>query len=257
MNRNGALIALAIGGAVGLLFGVYPELDLEISGLFFDPHRENLWLGITRPIWLMRTGATWLTALIAAPAFVAFAVKLLFPRRPALLPGRAVMLMIVSLALAPGLLANGILKERWGRPRPIDVTVFDGTDRFLPWWNPRGPCPKNCTFIACEPSGAFWTVSAAVVALPPWRMLAAGAALAFGAADGVIRMAAGGHFFTDVVFAGVFTFLVIWVLHGLLYLWRATRVTDAAVERIPEMLAMAIKRVATRIAGRTGHPEAT
>ena len=35
MNRNGALIALAIGGAVGLLFGVYPELDLDISGLFF------------------------------------------------------------------------------------------------------------------------------------------------------------------------------------------------------------------------------
>ena len=256
MNRNGALIALAIGAGVGLLFGIYPELDLEISGLFFDPHRENFWLGITRPIWLMRTGATWLTALIAAPAFVALAVKLLFPRRPALLPGRAVMLMIVSLALAPGLLANGILEERWGRPRPIDVTVFDGTDPFLPWWDPRGPCPKNCSFIAGEPSGAFWTVSAAVVALPPWRMLAAGAALAFGAADGVIRMAAGGHFFTDVVFAGVFTFLVIWVLHGLLYRWRPTRVTDAAVERIPEMLAAAIER-ATRIAGGTRRPDAT
>ena len=136
MDRNGALIALAIGAGVGVLFGIYPELDLEISGLFFDPHRENFWLGITRPIWLMRTGATWLVALIAAPAFVALAIKLLFPRRPALLPGRAVMLMIVTLALAPGLLANGILKERWGRPRPIDVTAFNGTDPFLPWLGP-------------------------------------------------------------------------------------------------------------------------
>jgi hypothetical protein len=70
-------------------------------------------------------------------------------------------------------------------------------------------------------------------------------------------MAAGGHFFTDVVFAGVFTFLVIWVVHGLLYRWRPTRVTDAAVERIPEMLATAIERAATRIAGRTRRPDAT
>jgi membrane-associated PAP2 superfamily phosphatase len=257
MNRNGAFIALAIGGAVGLLFGVYPELDLEISRVFFDPHRENLWLGITRPIWLMRTGATWLVALIAAPAFVALGVKVLWPRRPALLPGRAVMLMIVSLALAPGLLANGILKERWGRPRPIDVTAFHGTDPFLPWWDPRGPCPKNCSFIAGEPSGAFWTLAAAVVAPPPWRLLASGAALAFGAADGLIRMAAGGHFFTDLAFAGAFTFLIIWVVHGILYRWRPTRVTDAAVERIPEMLAMTIERAATWIAGRTRRPDVT
>jgi lipid A 4'-phosphatase len=255
MTRKGLGIAVVIAAAVGLLFGLWPELDLKISALFFDPRLENLWVGITYPLWLTRTGATWLTALIAAPAFVAIALKLFFPRRPSLLPGRAVILMIAALALGPGLLANGILKDKWGRPRPIDVTVFGGADPFVPWWNPRGPCPKNCSFIAGEPSGAFWTLAPAVIAPPPWRALAIGAALAFGTTVGLLRMAAGGHFFSDVVFAGVFTFLIIWMVHGLLYRWRATRVTDETVERIPEILMLPIQRAAAWIAGRTTRPD--
>ena len=51
-------------------------------------------------------------------------------------------------------------------------------------------------------------------------------------------MAGGGHFFSDVVFAGVLTFLVIWLVHGLLYRWRATRITDRAIERALEFVAL-------------------
>jgi hypothetical protein len=36
-----------------------------------------------------------------------------------------------------------------------------------------------------------------------------------------VRAAGGGHFFSDVVFAGVFMFLLIWIMHGLLLRWRA------------------------------------
>jgi membrane-associated PAP2 superfamily phosphatase len=257
MNRNGALVALAIGAAVGLLFGFYPQLDLKISALFFDPAREKLWAGITYPFWLMRTSASWLIALVAAPAFVSLAVKLVFPQRPALLPGRAGMLMIVTLALGPGLVVNDIFKDHWGRPRPIDVTVFSGTDPFLPWWDPRGNCPKNCSFVAGEPSGAFWTLAPAALVPPPWRMLATGAALVFGMAVGLLRIAAGGHFFSDVAFSGVFTFFVIWLVHGLIYRWRPTRFTDAAVEHWLEKLAIPLQRVGTWIAGRVTRPDPT
>ena len=51
-----------------------------------------------------------------------------------------------------------------------------------------------------------------------------------------MRIAGGGHFFTDAVFAGVFMFLLIWLVHGLLYRWPATRTTDAAIERALERL---------------------
>jgi lipid A 4'-phosphatase len=33
----------------------------------------------------------------------------------------------------------------------------------------------------------------------------------------VVRMAMGGHFFTDIVFAGLFTFIIIVLTHRLIY----------------------------------------
>ena len=66
-------------------------------------------------------------------------------------------------------------------------------------------------------------------------------AIVFGAALGVLRMAAGGHFFTDVVFAGVLMYVLIWIIHGLIYRWRLTRLTDAAIERPLEQIGNAIR----------------
>ena len=234
MNRTVLVIALAVAAVVGLVFGIWPDLDLKLAALFYDPARHGFWRSHDPTYLRLRDASTWLVALVAAPAVVALLLKLLRPRRPLVVPGRAIVLMLLTLALAPGVVANLLLKEHWDRPRPIDVAEFGGAEHFRPWWDPRGDCPKNCSFIAGEPSGAFWTLSAAAVVPPPWRAFAYGAALAFGAAVGVLRMAAGAHFFSDVVFAGVFTFLLIWLTHGWLYRWPRTRITDAAVERVLE-----------------------
>jgi lipid A 4'-phosphatase len=236
MNRTGLVIALAVAATVGLVFGLRPDLDLELAALFFDPARHGFWRA-SAPFYLrLRDASTWLIVLVAMPAVVAPLIKLARPRRPLTIPGRAIVLMLLTLALAPGVVANLVFKENWSRPRPIDVAEFGGDEHFRPWWDPRGDCPKNCSFVAGEPSGAFWTLAPAALTPAPWRALAYGAALAFGAAVGVLRMAAGAHFFSDVVFAGVFTFLVIWLVHGWLYRWPRTRICDAAVERALERL---------------------
>ena len=77
--------------------------------------------------------------------------------------------------------------------------------------------------MAGEPYGAFWTVAPAALAPPQWRLVAYGGALAFGAAVGLLRIAGGGHFFSDVMFAGVLMYLMIWVVHGLIFRWRNSR----------------------------------
>src|SRR5436189_292843 len=230
MNRTGFVIALAVAATLGLVFGLRPDLDLKLAALFFDPERGGFWRAYD-PVYLRaRDVAVWLVTLVAAPAVVALAAKFVWPRRPLIIPGRAIVLMLVTLALAPGVVANLVLKEHWGRPRPIDVAEFGGDEHFRPWWDPRGDCPKNCSFIAGEPSGAFWTMAPAALVPPQWRAGAYAAALVFGSAVGLLRMAAGAHFFSDVVFAGVFAFLVIWIAHGWLYSWRPTRMSDEAVE---------------------------
>ncbi len=256
MNRTGLAVALAAAAVVGILFGAYPPLDLDLAALFFDPSTHKF-SGTLRPwVFLARDAAEWLIAAIAALGFVALVGKLILPHRSMPMRGRAAVFLLVTLALGPGVLANTILKNHWGRARPIDIVAFGGASRFTPWWDPRGPCPNNCSFIAGEPSGAFWTLAPAALTPPQWRPLAYGAAFVFGAGIGVLRMAVGAHFFSDVAFAGVFMFLVAWTLHGLIYRWRRTRLTDEAIERplaqAGEALRHALVALATlarRIAG--------
>jgi len=236
MNRTGLAITLAIAATVGVVFALWPELDVKLAGVFFDAQRGGFWRGRDPLYLLARDASTWLTVLVAAPAGFALAMKFARPCRPLLMPGRAVVLMLVTLALAPGALTF-MLKEHWGRPRPGPVAEFGGIEHFRPWWDPRGDCETNCSFIAGEPTGAFWTMAAAAVAPPQWRALGYAAALAFGSAVGFLRIATGSHFFSDVVAAGVLTFLVIWVTHGCLYRWKPTRTSDEAVEKALQRLA--------------------
>jgi membrane-associated PAP2 superfamily phosphatase len=159
----------------------------------------------------------WVLVLLVAPALIALLLKLLWPRSPVPASGRAALFLIATLALAPGLVVNGILKPYWPRPRPVQVMEFGGPQRFVAWWDPRGTCESNCSFVSGEASSAFWSLAPAALAPPPWRALAYGVAIVYGATMSTLRIAAGGHFFTDVVFAGVLTFLIIWLAYRLVY----------------------------------------
>jgi lipid A 4'-phosphatase len=240
MNRTGLIVALGLAVIVGLAFGFYPGLDLWVSRYFYsfiDANNNAFAWRLNQPVMLARDIGLWVGTVLVAPAVVALLLKLILPRRKLLVSGRAILFLILTLALGPGVLVNGVLKEHWGRSRPIDVTQFGGTEHFVAWWDPRGDCPANCGFVSGDVAGAVWTLAPAALAPPAWRAFAYGAALTLGAGMAVIRMMAGGHFLTDVVFAGVFTFLIIWFAHGLIYRWRLTRLTDAGVERVIERLA--------------------
>ena len=258
MNRTGLVIALVIAALVGVVFAIDPRLDIDISALFYD-RPINLFKVNAQP-WVnfTRDAARGLTTLIFAPAVLVVIGKLIMPKRRMPIGGRAALLLILTMALGPGVITNLIFKEHWGRARPIDITELGGDYRFTPWWDPRGDCPSNCSFVAGEPSGAFWTMAPAALAPPQWRMLAYAGALAFGAAVGLLRIAGGGHFFTDVAFSGVFMFLLIWTTHGLLFRWPSTRTTDEAVERplvqAGEAIRGALAGLARLFGDRTGKP---
>jgi lipid A 4'-phosphatase len=250
MNRTGLFIALAVAVVVGALFCIYAQFDLDLSGLFFNPDTHRFRVYGQHWEQHARDASRWLIILLVAPGFLALGGKLIFPRRRMLIGGRSALLLVLTLALGPGLLANTLLKDHWGRSRPIDVIEFGGADPFTPWWNPGGPCPNNCSFIAGEPSGAFWTLAPATMAPPQWRLLAYGGAIAFGIALGVLRIAAGGHFFTDVAFAGVFMYLVVWSTYGFIFRWRTTRLGEDSVERAFGRAGEAIRRSFAAIMGR-------
>jgi lipid A 4'-phosphatase len=230
MNRTGLFIALALALIIGLLFGIYPELDLKLAGLFYDASTKSFPLKLNRLAAIARDGAMWIAWGLALPAIVALVVKLARPDKPLLMSGRAIVFLLTTLFLSAGVLTNLTFKSYWGRPRPVTVTQFNGSEPFVAWWDPRGSCGRNCSFFSGEGATAFWTYAPAALTPPPWRPLAYAAATLFGVSTSVLRMAFGGHFFTDVAAAALVTFLVIWLAHGYIYRWPSTRLTDAGVD---------------------------
>jgi lipid A 4'-phosphatase len=260
MNRTGLFVALALAVAAGLAFGLFPQLDLAVARYFHgfvDSGVNYFAFRIYPPLMHARDVGLWIPTLLIAPASGALVLKLVFPRHKMLMSGRAIVFLIATMALAPGLLVNVVLKDHWGRPRPIDVKQFGGRYQFMAWWDPRGGCPSNCSFVSGDVAGAAWTFAPAALAPPPWRALAYGGALAFTVGMATIRMMAGGHFPSDTIFAGLFTFLIVWLLYGLIYRWKRMALSDEAIEDelarfslgCREVLSWLGRRAANEIAG--------
>jgi len=254
MNRTGLFVALSLALTIGIVFGIYPELDLKLAALFYDPSTKSFPLTLDGWASLARDAAMWVVWAIALPAIVAIVIKLLRPDRPLLISGRAIVFLLLTLTMSAGVLTNLTFKSYWGRPRPVVVTEFSGGLPFKAWWDPRGGCDHNCSFFSGEGATAFWTFAPAVLAPPPWRPLAYAAATVFGIVTSVLRMAFGGHFFSDVAVAGLVTFLVIWVVHGAIYRWARTSLSDADIDAALTRLAWPGYRLRQRWLGRESGP---
>lgn len=237
MTRTGLYIALGVGLIAGLALGIYPQLDLKIAALFYDPATKTFPLSQSHIASFFRYLAMVIAWGCAAPAIAALIIKLIWPDKPLLMSGRKMLFLVLTIAFAAGILSNFGFKGYWGRPRPVSVTEFNGPLNFVPWWDPRGGCPKNCSFFSGEGATAFWTLAPATLAPPQWRLLAYGTATLFGVATSLLRMAFGGHFFSDVLGAAFVTFLVIWLFHGLFFRWSRTTVSDEAIDEALTRLA--------------------
>ena len=240
MARIALICLLVLGIVTGMIFAADPALDLQVASFF---HALNTQPGIRKydhAIELLRRiGPVLITAAIA-PAAITLVMKIFWPRRATPISARAALFLVLSLALGPGLLVNLVLKEHWSRPRPGMVTEFGGDYIFKPWWDPRGTCDSNCSFVSGETSSAVWMAAPALMLPSPWRYLGLAAAAFYAATFAFIRLLAGGHFLSDVIFAAVFTGLLMWGVHGLLFRWGVARLSERRIDAALEKLGRAL-----------------
>jgi lipid A 4'-phosphatase len=118
---------------------------------------------------------------------------------------------MLVLVIGPGLIVNSTLKENFGRARPRDVMEFGGSKQFTPAFVICHECNKNCSFSSGDAAGGFFAITLAF-ALSRRRVVFV-AALLFGAAISLARIAAGAHFFSDTVVS----FFVVLILSDLLH----------------------------------------
>lgn len=203
---RGVGLALVLAAAVFAVFSSDPGLDLAAAGAFYAG--DGRFSGATPFGEGLRRVFYAIPVLVLAAAGLAAALRRFGLDVPAP-SGRGLAVLALSLALGPGLLVNVVLKDHWHRPRPLQVREFGGTAAFRPLGLPGGECRRNCSFVSGEGASSFWTVAPALMAPPAWRAAALAAALVYAGATGLLRMAFGGHFLSDTLLAGLFTWLVI------------------------------------------------
>lgn len=192
---------------LGLGFLLLPELDLWAAAWFYAPGA-----GFSQdPIlaWLHKTGVPGLSRLAGLGLLAAWLLAQLTSQPAAL--RRRLLYALLALVLGPGLLANVLFKNEWGRARPAQVAAFGGEATFSSAWERSDQCQRNCAFVCGDATVGFALLIPAFLN-PRRRRLWLAAGLAAGAGLGWMRMAQGGHFLSDVVFAFYLVYFAAWWL---------------------------------------------
>ena len=216
---GGGYSMICVAGLAGLfaalVFSAFPGIDLAVSSLFHRSDGTFLFArpGVGEAVRDLLRAIFWLACVAAVAGFVMIA----FFGRKLLGRGMAVWAYIAMCALVgPGLVANLGFKDHWGRARPVHVTQFGGTKQFTPPLLRTDQCERNCSFVSGEASNFFALgFAVALLAEAARRRRLFWAAIAAGSFAGLIRIGAGGHFLSDVVFAGIF---MAFVTRGLAWL---------------------------------------
>jgi lipid A 4'-phosphatase len=226
-----ALVVLTL-----VVFGLWPGLDLAVSHFFF---LDGSFDGDGLPDHLIRDFFR-VTPFIVLGAYAALWLAQRFGARLRWAPsGRAIIFLIATMIIGPGLIVNLGFKDHWHRPRPVQTEDFNGQSPFMPWFDRDGACKTNCSFVSGEAATAFWMVAPASLLPPPWRAPAIAFAFAFGFGASLLRLAFGGHYLSDVLLGGLITLIIIEIVRRVIWprdgrenlklLWfRASQKEDAA-----------------------------
>lgn len=123
---------------------------------------------------------------------------------------RSALFILLFIAIGPGLTVNILLKEQVGRARPREIIEFGGSHQFTQFWQ-TGDAGSNSSFPSGHAAIAFFTIA-------PWFPLRRrhhktasaflGVGLSFGVLVGIARMLQGGHFASDILWAGGLLYLI-------------------------------------------------
>jgi len=126
----------------------------------------------------------------------------------------ASLFLSLLLLIGPGLVVNTLLKDHFGRPRPVQTAEFGGKLSFQPLGEPgfgnggkSFPCGHaSMGFYWMGLFVYFWNLRRGVA----WAFLALG--IVHGSIMGLGRMAQGGHWPSDVLWSAGFVYLTAWLI---------------------------------------------
>jgi lipid A 4'-phosphatase len=207
-RRSPILIAVLTTFTLSAVLIILPGVDRSVSGSFYVSGvgfggKAGSMVNLVRQIGIY---VNWAIVVALVAAYVA---KLLPQVNWQGVGWGDLKFLTAAWVLGPGLVVNGILKSFWGRARPIQTDWFGGAWPYSPPWLPVDHCARNCSFVSGEASASFCLLALAFVVPSRYRVVMAIGAMLFAIAIGWARIAAGGHYFSDVTIAWGLTLIVI------------------------------------------------
>ena len=195
--------------AISLLFVIFPTMDLRLAELFFTP---GLGFQINGS-WYEKAvykSVEYFLILIGAAMVATWLYGFYSDRARKWVSGKDLGVLLLLLILGPGLLVNLVMKEHWGRERPVDLARFGGTAEFSPAFvlSDQG----GHSFPSGHAAAAFYLMAVAFV-MARRKRLWMSILLGYSLVVAFFRIAAGGHFLSDVLTS----LFIVWILFFLLY----------------------------------------
>lgn len=212
--------------ALALLFGLWPTLDLTVSGWFYAgeghfPAKQWAWV---RAIYDYPKVGQW----IVVAALLVFFLGRFLPGRWRVTRAwrRRCLALLLAAALGVGWLVHDVVKEITNRPRPNQTQGFGGEYAFVPMLAHGAQCVDCVSFVSGHAAGGFVYMAWGMWGAPATRRRWRGIAWLAGGVLGGARILQGGHFLSDVLFSAVVIWLCCWLMRELwlrLACWRRSR----------------------------------
>jgi len=193
---------------LSLIFIFFPQIDLFIASLFYDGKSfpmngtwiEKLFYYSVRPLMIILILST-----------LAIFIYNYFKKKNILnINSKVILYLTLVLSIAPVLIVNTTLKENWGRARPAQIVNFGGKKEFTPAFikSDQG----GFSFSSGHTAAAFSLLGFALLAKRRQKFFIS-LVLLYGTLVSLARMAAGGHFLSDVVTS----FFIVYIATHLFY----------------------------------------
>ncbi len=191
-----------------LIFVFFPQIDIYVAKLFYDgksfpinktPIEEFFYYSVKPIIFIF----------IFSSLFI-YIYNKITKKNIFNITSKVILYILLVLSIAPGLIVNTTLKENWGRARPAQIKEFGGKKSFTPAFvlsNQNG-----YSFSSGHSAAAFSLIGFALLFKKRkkfWLYLS----VSYGVAVSLARMAAGGHFLSDVVTS----FFIVWIFTHIFY----------------------------------------
>ena len=207
------IIGLVVVTLLATLPFWWSSLDLTVAGWFYrSVGRSNPWFLGALGLWqFFFWAAPWLTIVLGLLGLWVLAIGIVHHANVRFRVYGAFLFLAVM--IGPGLVINAAFKDHWDRPRPRDVQAFGGEEVYVP---PLMPGQSGNSFPCGHCSVAFaWGAFYLLWRRrhPAWAGAALAASIVVGSLMGVARMAAGGHFLSDVLWSAVLTWSTLLLLY--------------------------------------------